>query len=167
MLDRQIILPGSANSCPLILLQTLLPFRATQPLWNQSNPHSFAKCRGMASAGLFGGHPGYGVPLRPLRALCVSAFSWPLFCARPLFSYSYELLFPQLSCFHNHAHCPGVMGKLSPIPHRLAQREKAKSIRTSQNGRRRPMLYFPVQCTETLFRERFGAKPSTPVNCCV
>jgi hypothetical protein len=29
---------------------------------------------------------------------------------RPLFSYSYELLFPQLLSFHNHPHCPGVWG---------------------------------------------------------
>jgi hypothetical protein len=27
------------------------------------------------------------------------------------------------------------------------------------------MLYFAIQCAETPFRERFGAKPSTPVNC--
>src|SRR5216683_162526 len=28
----------------------------------------------------------------------------------PLFSYSYELLFPQPISFHNHPHCPGVWG---------------------------------------------------------
>jgi hypothetical protein len=28
----------------------------------------------------------------------------------PLFSYSYELLFPQALCFDNHPHCPGVCG---------------------------------------------------------
>jgi hypothetical protein len=28
--------------------------------------------------------------------------------AAPLFSYSYELLFPQTLCFDNHPHCPGV-----------------------------------------------------------
>jgi hypothetical protein len=32
----------------------------------------------------------------------------PLFFAASLFSYSYELLFPQLPRFHNHPHCPGV-----------------------------------------------------------
>jgi hypothetical protein len=31
---------------------------------------------------------------------------------RPLFSYSYELLFPQPLSFHNHPHCPGVWGPL-------------------------------------------------------
>ena len=31
---------------------------------------------------------------------------------RPLFSYSYELLFPQVLYFHNHLNCPGV----SPLP---------------------------------------------------
>jgi hypothetical protein len=30
--------------------------------------------------------------------------------ARPLFSYSYELLFPQTLCVHNHPHCPAVWG---------------------------------------------------------
>ena len=33
----------------------------------------------------------------------------------PLFSYSYELLFPQLLCFDNHPHCPGVWGSLRSI----------------------------------------------------
>src|SRR5712664_1153013 len=32
----------------------------------------------------------------------------------PLFSYSYELLFPQPISFHNHPHCPGVWGFLRP-----------------------------------------------------
>ena len=33
----------------------------------------------------------------------------------PLFSYSYELLFPQPLSFHNHPHCPGVWGSLRPL----------------------------------------------------
>src|SRR5713226_8505716 len=33
-----------------------------------------------------------------------------LFLARPLFSYSYELLFPQALSFDNHPHCPGGVG---------------------------------------------------------
>jgi hypothetical protein len=32
------------------------------------------------------------------------------FLPAPLFSYSYELLFPQALCFDNHPHCPGVWG---------------------------------------------------------
>ena len=36
----------------------------------------------------------------------------------PLFSYCYELLFPQLLCFANHLRCPLVFGsKPSPSPH--------------------------------------------------
>ncbi|SRR6266851_1267569 len=34
-----------------------------------------------------------------------------LFLARSLFSYSYELLFPQALSFDNHPHCPGVWGR--------------------------------------------------------
>jgi hypothetical protein len=32
------------------------------------------------------------------------------FLPAPLFSYSYELLFPQALCFDNHPHCPGGVG---------------------------------------------------------
>ncbi len=39
-----------------------------------------------------------------LRVLCASAAKF----VRPLFSYSYELLFPQSLYFHNHPHCPRV-----------------------------------------------------------
>ena len=34
---------SNPNSCPLILLQTLLHSQSRQPLWNQANPNSFAK----------------------------------------------------------------------------------------------------------------------------
>jgi hypothetical protein len=44
-------------------------------------------------------------PLPTLHSLFVS----------PLFSYSYELLFPQLLYFDNHPHCPGVWGYKPPI----------------------------------------------------
>src|SRR5260370_16771461 len=33
----------------------------------------------------------------------------------PLFSYSYELLFPQPLSFHTHPHCSGVCGSLLPL----------------------------------------------------
>ena len=36
--------------------------------------------------------------------------------ARPLFSWSYELLFPQPLCFDNHLRCPIVFSALPPIP---------------------------------------------------
>jgi hypothetical protein len=35
--------------------------------------------------------------------------------AAPLFSYSYELLFPQPLCFDNHPHCPGIWASNSRI----------------------------------------------------
>src|SRR6267378_242211 len=44
-------------------------------------------------------------PLPTLHSLFVS----------PLFSYSYELLFPQPLYFDNHPHCPGVWGYKPPI----------------------------------------------------
>ncbi len=34
--------------------------------------------------------------------------------ARPLFSWSYKLLFPQALCFYNHLNCPGVWGSWPP-----------------------------------------------------
>jgi hypothetical protein len=34
--------------------------------------------------------------------------------SRPLFSYSYELLFPQALCFDNHPHCPRVSPSTDP-----------------------------------------------------
>ncbi len=43
----------------------------------------------------------------PLR---VSVPLWQSQFARPLFSYSYELLFPQVFYFDNDPHCPGVWG---------------------------------------------------------
>jgi hypothetical protein len=39
----------------------------------------------------------------------------------PLFSYSYELLFPQLLYFDNHPHCPGVASKPCCFRDRLPQ----------------------------------------------
>src|ERR1700740_630386 len=51
---------------------------------------------------------GGGSSLRFLRALCVSALSVVCAFVRPLFSYCYELLFPQFLCFDNDLNCPGV-----------------------------------------------------------
>ena len=48
-------------------------------------------------------------PLRRLCVLCDSALSFAVEFVRPLFSWSYKILFPQLSCFHNYLRCyPGV-----------------------------------------------------------
>ena len=44
---------------------------------------------------------------------------------RPLFSYSYELLFPQPLFFHNHPHCPGVGG---PMNSKLATRHSPLTV---------------------------------------
>src|SRR5260370_5381343 len=43
-------------------------------------------------------------------AFASSVPPWHLQFVCPLFSYSYELLFPQLPSFHNHPHCPGGVG---------------------------------------------------------
>ncbi len=45
-------------------------------------------------------------------ALCLRA-SVAIQFAGPLFSYSYELLSPQVIYFHNHPNCPGVEGQLT------------------------------------------------------
>ena len=48
-------------------------------------------------------------PLRRLCVLCDSALSFALEFVPPLFSWSYKILFPQLTCFHNYLRCyPGV-----------------------------------------------------------
>ena len=59
-------------------------------------------------------------PAAPLRrrSLPLLATHYPLstlFFVSPLFSYSYELLFPQPLYFDNHPHCPGVWGYKPPI----------------------------------------------------
>src|SRR5260370_33192706 len=53
------------------------------------------------------------LPLSPPLLYSTSKASEPLFvtpagCGGPLFSYSYELLFPQALYFDNHPNCPGV-----------------------------------------------------------
>src|SRR6266849_3593491 len=48
-----------------------------------------------------------------LCALLVSLRLWQTQLARPLFSYSYELLFPQPLLFHIHTNPPGVWGDRS------------------------------------------------------
>jgi hypothetical protein len=52
--------------------------------------------------------PGGGVPRAPRLRLCITI---PHRFANPLFSMSYELLFPQLLSFHKHLRCPIVFSK--------------------------------------------------------
>ncbi len=133
--------PNQANSFPRILLQTLCRSEKSQVLWNQANPHSFDKTPGVGVSAFviccteaqkcrflsplaatlthslsrksFACHSYEntrdGVPLRSRHPLLTAHYS--RFVA-PLFSYSYELLFPQRLCFHNHPHCPGVRGTI-------------------------------------------------------
>ena len=53
-------------------------------------------------------HQGGGAPLRQLRVLCGSALSFACRFFNPLFSYPYELLFPEALYFDNHPRCPRV-----------------------------------------------------------
>jgi hypothetical protein len=84
---------SSPNPRRLILLQTLLHSQKPQPLWNQANPNSLCKTRGVGG-------------VRRLRA---SVPPWQIqrFSLAPLFSYSYKSLFPQPLSFHIHANPPG------------------------------------------------------------
>src|SRR6266852_5652343 len=76
---------------------------------------------------------GRGLPNAPHRA---SAPRMRQF-ARPLFSYSYELLFPQTLCFHNHPHCPGVWGPaVSDVPADIqAFGKEGRCVRLSRSRR--------------------------------
>src|ERR1700736_3686752 len=85
---------SSPNPRRLILLQTLLRSPKSQLLWNQANPNSLCKTRGVGG-------------VRRLRA---SVPPWQIqrFSLAPLFSYSYKSLFPQPLSFHIHAKPRGV-----------------------------------------------------------
>ena len=81
---------SSSNPRRLILLQTLLRSPKSQLLWNQANPNSLCKTRGVGG-------------VHRLRASVAD----PTFFIAPLFSYSYKSLFPQPLSFHIHAKPPG------------------------------------------------------------
>ncbi len=83
----------------------LFPVIALQPLCFHAIAHSFPQRRSAIRRAFDN-----------LRTLSIVPRGWypsllqgpgPLVFAAPLFSYSYELLFPQLPRFHNHPHCPG------------------------------------------------------------
>ena len=101
------------NSRRPTLLQTLCRREKTQLLCNQANPHSFVKTPG---AGYTPKSRRCGIS--NLRTLC-SRPSCNLVnttvLSSPLFSWSYELLFPQLLLFHNYLRCPGVWGAKSSL----------------------------------------------------
>jgi hypothetical protein len=104
---------STPNSRPLNLLPPLCSLFATPVLCFQQLAASFAKT------------PGWGVPLqkRSLESITYRLFSATLFAnwlphvrfARPLFSWCYELLFPQHLYFHNHPRCPGGVGYAVPL----------------------------------------------------
>jgi hypothetical protein len=115
----------SHKSRRFILLQTLCRRQKRQLLCNQSNPNSFAKTPRVRDTNT---NPPFRISniqtlsrlasqsLRRLCALRVSAVSFAVDFARPLFSYSYELLFAQPLCFDIHLNCPGVWGPYLPLP---------------------------------------------------
>ncbi len=128
---RPRICHSSLNSRPFNLLRTLCRRQKDQLLCNQANPDSFAKTPGVGvpqhihATLRFRRRMRHVAPLSPVPsfdcayfpsprgctpyALPISRRLWQTQLARPLFSYSYELLFPQLPCFHNHPHCPGLL----------------------------------------------------------
>jgi len=75
-------------------------------LWIQLRPSALQNWLGPQVSNL----PRVLFPLRRLCVLCDSALSFAFEFVRPLFSWSYKILFPQLSCFHNYLRCyPGVI----------------------------------------------------------
>src|SRR5260370_27461118 len=127
------------NPRPVKLLQPLVPLQKSQLLWNQTNPASFCKTSGVggtpsatrplhrsAKMPLCKSFPCHsyantrdgGVTVAPVSAsvsLCLCGK--PNF-VRPLFSYSYELLFPQLPCFDTDPNSLGcVPSTYAPVPH--------------------------------------------------
>ena len=129
----------------------------------KANPHRINSLRALRQK-----HPGRGYAFAH-QSLLATGFS------RPLFSPRYELLFPQPPSFHNDPRCP--LAWRPPAPRHMVFHAQA-SDRIRESGRRKEtqeransaelhrhlMLYFAIQCTETPFRERFGATPSTPVD---
>jgi hypothetical protein len=82
---------GASANAPLRInnIQTLFPRPCLQSSYqSRPSPESF-----LCALGAVACHDRVGV-------------ANPVF-VRPLFSYSYELLVPQLPCFHNHPHWPG------------------------------------------------------------
>src|ERR1700686_4113001 len=83
--------PFISLTCGLFI--SLCPLFRTPILCFQSFAHSFCKNTRVGT-------------LAPLNILCASAANTGF--ARPLFSYSYELPFPEVLSFDNHPNCPGV-----------------------------------------------------------
>src|SRR5467141_4358703 len=81
-------------------------------------PHSFYRHGG-----------GYPRPLRWVPARSGRGGSAAIGFVRPLFSYSYKSLFPQLLSFHIHANPPGVWGAT------VSERSRNSAIRKGGAGR--------------------------------
>jgi hypothetical protein len=98
-------------------------------------------------------HPGYGVPLHTSHEPRVTDHVF----ARPLFSHSYELLFPpvrrtlggQLLCFDNVPHCPGVSGRTSCPSLSLSNRVSAPPA--NSNSRRQIHSFHPLAASLASF----------------
>jgi len=130
---------------------------------------------------LFVKHPGYGVPLRHLPVLRPSALS-------PLFDFL-SLCFQNLTNPFSHNPFPltsiqnpgGVAGvtlrsrafakalqagtvSASTVISPADRKGELRQMRNARNFASRLMLYIAIQCTETPFRERFGATMPTPVD---
>src|SRR6266481_110142 len=86
---------------PSIIMRLRTLFRNGAPL---SLLFSIASALFLSPRGWYPPLPRVGLAKGPLSRLTTLTRSF----GRPLFSYSYELLFPQAPCFHNHPHCPGV-----------------------------------------------------------
>jgi hypothetical protein len=83
---------------------------------------SFSRARRLFSitSALFDKNTRVACPILILRLPDKSNF------VRPLFSWSYELLFPQALYFHNHLRCPGGVGYPAlKIEDRLTSRRRA------------------------------------------
>jgi len=96
--------PLADKSRVLTLLRTLF-----LSLRSFSRPHRLFS----TACGLFCKNTRVGGISASLRALCVSALSFAHRFFTLVFSYSYELLFPEALYFHNHPHCPGVSPQCS------------------------------------------------------
>jgi hypothetical protein len=119
---------------------------------------------------LFANHPGYGVPLRHLRALCVSLpraskgalslfIDFLILCFQNLTNPFSRNPFP-FTPIQN----PRVLRARTSIIDRRFGNEKSVKRQAPRNFAPRLMLYIAIQCTETPFRERFGAAKPTPVD---
>jgi len=113
------------NSRPFNLLQPLSHSQKSQLLCHQAYPASSYKTPGMAVSSFSSFLHAVSTPQRNLwsvrlffllhlRTQPLTTRKCALLFARPLFSCSRELFFPQALCFHNHPICLGMAPPDSP-----------------------------------------------------